>query len=353
MLTEINAAWERKLKEMNKEKSMPKINDLSGIGAAIKRRNVKEAEVLLQSGRFVDCANLLDGIDTSELLRHPNSHNFAFSFYRRAIRHQCSDNHDQAVNDLEVAKKFPNLPESLKKLFQSRQTAILRRQAPEILDFNTLIYNQFNVDDPNLLSEFSRKYRLQQPRCKLHIPNIYNYSCVGIYRWVGDINKLEMLSQLIRKCKAGEQETLPLLACLMAEHIFSSPDLRNWLAEIDYLVPVPFSQIHAASRGVQITTILTKQLGRRLRIPCVHDFLRRQGNDIRARDATLKQIEAQYTFNERMRSVAKGRVILLIDDVVATGRTANICARRLKELGCKRVFLLVVAQSESTIKSQG
>ena len=87
---------------------MLKINNLSEIGAAIKRKNVEEAEVLLQSGRFLDCANLLDGIDTNELLHHPNSHNFAFAFYRRAVRHQYSDNYSQAVKDLETAKKFPN-----------------------------------------------------------------------------------------------------------------------------------------------------------------------------------------------------------------------------------------------------
>ena len=331
---------------------MPKINNLSEIGAAIKRGNVKNAETLLQSGRFVDCANHLIGINPSELSRHPNSHNFAFSFYRRAIRHQYSDNYDQAIRDLETAKKFTNLPESLKKLFQSRLTAVLKPQAREILDFNASVCDQFDIDKPNLLSEFNRRYRLQQPRHKLNIPNIYDYSCVGIYRWVGDINKLEMLSQLIRKCKAGEQETLPLLANLMTEHIFCTPNLRSWLEVIDYLVPVPFSQMHAANRGVQITTILANQLGCRLRIPCCYDFLRRRGNSIRAREATLKQVDAQYTFNERMRDVARGRVILLIDDVVATGKTASICAKRLNELGCERVFLLVVAQSESTIKSQ-
>ena len=332
---------------------MLKINNLSEIGAAIKRRNVEEAEVLLQSGRFLDCANLLDGIDTNELLRHPNSHNFAFAFYRRAVRHQYSDNYSQAVKDLETAKKFPNLPESLKRLFQSRLTAILKPQPSEVLDFNAYVCDQFNADKPSLLSEFSRKCRLQQPRHGLNIPNIYDYSCVGTYRWEGDINSSEILSQLIRNSKAGEKDKLPLFAHLMAEHIFRTPHVRNWLEVIDYLVPVPFSQISAAKRGVQITTILADQLGSRLRIPCAHNFLRRQGNNIRARDATLRQIEAQYTFNERMRGVAKGRVVLLIDDVVAKGKTARICAGRLKELGCKRVFLLVVAQSESTIKSQG
>ena len=57
-------------------------------------------------------------------------------------------------------------------------------------------------------------------------------------------------------------------------------------------------------------------------------------------------------FRKKKGSSIKDRVILLLDDVVTRGYTARVCAELLKENGCSRIFLLAIAQSESTRVSQ-
>ena len=43
----------------------------------------------------------------------------------------------------------------------------------------------------------------------------------------------------------------------------------------------------------------------------------------------------------------KGKVVLLVDDVLTTGSTANHCSKVLKEAGAKAVYVLTFATTES------
>jgi ComF family protein len=108
------------------------------------------------------------------------------------------------------------------------------------------------------------------------------------------------------------------------------------------LVPVPLHRSRLWSRGFNQSAIVARELSRRTGVPLSVDAL------IRARRTPpLKGLNMR----QRRRTVAgafranrdidlTGRTVILIDDVLTTGSTANACARALKKAGAARVDLV-------------
>ena len=108
------------------------------------------------------------------------------------------------------------------------------------------------------------------------------------------------------------------------------------------IVPVPLHRWRLWSRGFNQSGLVANELGRRWRVPVEHRLLRR----VKA-TTPLKGLNHQ----QRRKAVAGafkvdpavrlgGRTVVLIDDVLTSGSTAEGCARALRKAGAGRVELV-------------
>jgi len=108
------------------------------------------------------------------------------------------------------------------------------------------------------------------------------------------------------------------------------------------LVPVPLHRGRLWQRGFNQSAIIASELGRRTGLDYNAVVLRRV-----KRTPPLKGMSQQQrrravagAFKVGDRSVLAGRTIVLVDDVLTTGSTANACARELQRAGAARVELI-------------
>ena len=108
------------------------------------------------------------------------------------------------------------------------------------------------------------------------------------------------------------------------------------------LVPVPLHRSRLWSRGFNQSAIVARALSRRTGLDVTVDTLQRlratpplKGMSMRQRRRTVAG-----AFRVSDRAQLRGRTIVLVDDVLTTGSTANACARALKRAGAARVDLI-------------
>lgn len=120
------------------------------------------------------------------------------------------------------------------------------------------------------------------------------------------------------------------------------------LHEADVLVPVPLHWTRLFQRRFNQSAELARGLARRTKVPVIDDVLVR----VRAtppqvglaRDERAKNVHGAFSVEQAMRAKVKGKRIVLVDDVLTTGATANACARVLRRAGATRIDVLTLAR---------
>ncbi|MDD5197941.1 MAG: phosphoribosyltransferase family protein [Candidatus Gracilibacteria bacterium] len=65
------------------------------------------------------------------------------------------------------------------------------------------------------------------------------------------------------------------------------------------------------------------------------------------RSNRLRNVRNSFSFRKKYLEIIRGKDIILVDDVISTGSTANECAGLLKKNGAKRVFGLFLATTNN------
>ncbi len=118
------------------------------------------------------------------------------------------------------------------------------------------------------------------------------------------------------------------------------------LAAADCLVPVPLHARRLRARRYNQAALLARELAKMAARPCIPDALVRirETAPLARMGLSERRAEMRDAIRNRPGIALAGKHILLIDDVMTSGTTANACARALSEAGARRVDVLTAAR---------
>lgn len=151
------------------------------------------------------------------------------------------------------------------------------------------------------------------------------------------------LARIIRACKSGRRHALlEALADSWLDRHHAALDTES----IGLVTAVPASHWSRWTRWSNHADVLAERLARNLNLPCDTTILRKvawvrkQGT----LPTSARRANVRHAFHADKRVQLSGATILLVDDVVTTGATADACARQLKSLGASRVIVATIAR---------
>lgn len=153
---------------------------------------------------------------------------------------------------------------------------------------------------------------------------------------------------------SGKPEFAVYMGKLLGERLLNSPKARL-LQEADMIIPVPLHEKSLLERGYNQSEKLAEgmllemeQRGFPLMPALEREILFKTKETLHQRDLGRDERHSNLlgAFEMFSKEKVKNRKILLVDDVLTTGSTINVCAKVLKDAGGKNVSFAVLAYSQ-------
>ena len=148
---------------------------------------------------------------------------------------------------------------------------------------------------------------------------------------------------LILKLKRADRTDLAGMFAL-----WLSRAARDLIEDADAVVPVPLHPMRLIARRFNQAAEIARPLARRAALAYLPGVLIRrrdtpsQGG--RSASGRRRNVQAAFAVPRRAWPKVEGRRVLLVDDVMTTGATAEACARVLKAAGASAVHVATVAR---------
>jgi ComF family protein len=147
-------------------------------------------------------------------------------------------------------------------------------------------------------------------------------------------------------CLAIKNRGKEPLAVALADLLWSRESARLEQANIELILTVPRHWTRRLSTGHNPSETLARGLARRLRVPWDGGQVRKTRRTPRQASLprSLRLTNLREAFSLRRPQAIAGKNVLLVDDVLTTGTTANRICRLLKKAGAKSITVAVIAR---------
>jgi ComF family protein len=173
--------------------------------------------------------------------------------------------------------------------------------------------------------------------CRVRPPAFATARALGPYVADGAGNVLARVVQQL-KYHGGRALAAPLADLLASRYPFALDAL---------LVPVPLHRSRLRSRGYNQALLLARGLARRRGLALAPRLLERTRPTAEHAhlDAAARRRNVREAFRLRAGGALAGRTVVLVDDVLTTGATADACARALHAGGAGAVHVFTVGRT--------
>jgi ComF family protein len=130
---------------------------------------------------------------------------------------------------------------------------------------------------------------------------------------------------------------------------------RELLVDADALVPVPLHWRRLWARRFNQSAALAGEISQIAKVPVAYDVLRRVRATVQqvglSKSERADNVQGAFRVSDQGKAEVAGRRLVLIDDVLTSGATADTCARVLLRAGATRVDVLVFARVVAPLRS--
>jgi len=150
---------------------------------------------------------------------------------------------------------------------------------------------------------------------------------------------------LVHRLKYGRDMRIgSIMGDAMAEKFLT----MSWCNEVGLVVPVPLHWTRHLARRFNQSALLARRIGAASGNPVHPRALRRTRRTVsQARLAGRDRVEnvrGVFAARDKSRNSMKGKIVLLVDDVMTTCATAAECSRAMVRAGARRVYVAVFAR---------